>query len=210
MLNRRKFIVTAAAVGTAAIAGAQEERPAIKVDGGLAPLQSKIRPDRAERIVPPGSFGVKNFYGHCTGCQLCVAACPNNVLKPSTDLEHLLKPQMGYADGWCRPECTACSGVCPAGAIRPVSREEKTAIKIGTAKVNPELCLAAKGEENCGNCAAHCPTGALKLVKDEASGHRRPVVCEEQCIGCGACEFLCPVRPLSAITVDGLSTHQNK
>jgi NAD-dependent dihydropyrimidine dehydrogenase PreA subunit len=41
-------------------------------------------------------------------------------------------------------------------------------------------------------------------------GVRRPVVAEEQCIGCGKCEFLCPSRPVSAITVKGLETHISK
>ena len=43
-----------------------------------------------------------------------------------------------------------------------------------------------------------------------AEGYARPVpaVAHNHCIGCGACEFLCPSRPISAIIVDGLSVHR--
>lgn len=198
--GRRNFIVTGAAlIGGATVAKAQEK----KVDGGLADVMPKTAVERETRLVPPGAGSVKNFYDHCTACQLCVSACPNKVLRPSTDLGHLLQPQMGYENGFCRPECVECSNVCPAGAIRPVSRDEKTMIHIGLACVDSELCTA------CGKCRAICPTGAIMLVKDEASGKRIAAVAEEQCIGCGKCEFLCPVRPVSAIKVNGLTEHRN-
>ena len=130
------------------------------------------------------------------------------MLLPSTDLEHLMQPRMSYHKGFCRPECTACSEVCPAGAISRVDRDAKTLIRIGTAVVYPDLCLAAGDIEKCGACERHCPNGAIEMV--EAGGKRRPVVAEEQCIGCGKCEYLCPVRPLSAIRVNGLEEHINR
>ena len=205
--GRRAFLKAGAALVSGAtatvIAGAQE----MKLDGGLAPLEAKRPIDREPRLVPPGSQSVKNFYDKCTACQLCVANCPNGVLRPSTDPDHLLQPQMGYEKGYCRPECTACSEVCPTGAILPVKREAKTLIHIGVATVNTDLCLAAKGEAGCGKCARECPTGAITMVT--ADGVRRPAVAEEQCIGCGKCEYLCPSRPVSAITVQGIETHRN-
>lgn len=205
--GRRSFIATSLAlVGTGIVAGGQNKR----LDGGLAEVLDKKSPIRSERPVPFGAKSVDSFYSRCTACQLCVSACPNEVLRPSTDLEHLLQPQMGYEHGYCRPECTACSQVCPSGAILPITREEKHTIRIGTAKVNFDLCLAAKGEAGCGNCVRHCPSGAIRMVFSDKLGHRVPVVNEEQCIGCGACEFLCPARPISAITVNGLSVHHSK
>ncbi len=206
---RRTFLKTSAAALAAITVGEKlAEAQNMKVDGGFAEVVPKASPERDCRIVPPGAGSEKDFYDRCTACQLCVSACPNGVLRPGTDLAHLLQPQMGYENGWCRPECTACSDVCPAGAIRPVTREEKTLIRIGTARVNAELCLAVSGEASCGNCAYHCPTGAVTM--QDVDGIRRPVVAEEQCIGCGACEYLCPSRPISAITVNGLSTQQIK
>ena len=206
--GRRAFI-NASALLLAGAAGTSLARAQVKkVDGGLAEVLPKQSIDRDPRLVPPGSGSPKAFYSSCTACQLCISACPNGVLRPSTDLEHLLQPQMGYENGFCRPECTACSDVCPAGAIRPITKEAKTMVRIGTAVVNPELCLAAQEQEGCGACARHCPTGAVSMV--EVDGVRRPVVAEEQCIGCGKCEYLCPSRPVSAITVKGLHTHIQK
>ncbi|MBQ3765510.1 MAG: 4Fe-4S dicluster domain-containing protein [Bacteroidales bacterium] len=202
--GRRAFITGAAlAVGTATLK-AQEK----KVDGGFAVLLDKEVPERDIPLTPPGSKSVKDFYRRCTACQLCVAECPNNVLRPSTDLKHLMQPEMSYEKGYCRPECTRCSEVCPAGAIRQITKEEKTQYHVGTARVNRDLCVAEKGV-SCGNCAAHCPAGAIKMVKNGDSEIRIPTVDEAKCIGCGACENLCPARPISAITVNGRHNHLN-
>ena len=201
--GRRNFIVTAAVLGGAAIgAGAQEKH----LDGGLAEVVPKQIPPRTERLVPFGSRSVKTFYDRCTGCQLCVNACPNGVLRPSTDLQHLMQPEMSYEKGYCRPECNACSQVCPSGAILPVEAGQKLNMSIGKASVNLDLCLSATGEASCGNCARHCPVGAILMVTGEG-GRKIPTLVENECTGCGACEFLCPTRPISAITVNGCSVH---
>ena len=201
--GRRAFLGTAALLLAGTAAKAQE----MKLDGGLAPLLPKTRPERGGKLVPAGALSLKNFEDHCTSCLLCVGACPGGVLKPGSRLGDLFQPEMDYSKNWCRPECTACADICPSGAIRPISREAKTGIRVGTAHVDAELCLAATGAEGCGNCERHCPSGAIQMVREESTGKRRPVVMEEQCTGCGACEALCPVRPLSAITVTALATH---
>ncbi|MBQ5718857.1 MAG: 4Fe-4S dicluster domain-containing protein [Alistipes sp.] len=65
--------------------------------------------------------------------------------------------------------------------------------------------LAAEGVK-CDNCARHCPTEAIRMV--EHDGRRVPAIDTERCIGCGACEHLCPSRPFSAIYVEGNQTHR--
>ena len=112
---------------------------------------------------------------------------------------------MSYEKGFCRPECTRCSELCPSGAIHKISREEKTQYHIGTAHVNPDICLLATGTGICAKCHQACPSGAIKMVK--YGEHHIPTVAEEVCTGCGACEHLCPVRPISAITVNGKYQH---
>lgn len=204
--GRRAFLATGALLGGSLISKAQNKR----LDGGIADVTEKQEPERSERIVPFGAGSQKNFYRHCTACQLCVNNCPNQVLRPSTDGEHFLQPKMGFEKGYCRPECNVCSQLCPAGAILPVEKGEKLTMQIGIASVNRELCLACTGEASCGNCSVHCPTGAVRMVMNEELGRNIPVVDETQCIGCGACEFLCPSRPISAITVNGLSIHHKK
>ena len=206
--RRAMMAGTVAVLGAAALKGikARAQEAAKKVDGGFAEVLPKQAPERETPLTPPGSESVKDFYRRCTGCQLCVAECPNNVLKPSTDLEHLMQPCMSFEKGFCRPECTRCSELCPTGAIRKINKEEKTQYHVGTARVNVDLCLEATGRSQCGKCAQICPTGAITLVEHEEL-FRRPAVAEEVCIGCGKCEYLCPVRPVSAIVINGKTVH---
>ncbi len=206
-VSRRHFLTGAALLVGAAAAKAQEK----KVDGGLAVLLDKKVPHRATPIVPPGAQGLSHLAHHCTGCQLCVAACPNGVLRPSTRLEALMQPESSYERGYCRPECTKCSEVCPAGAIHLITPEEKSAIQIGHAVWVKENCIPLTDGVSCGNCARHCPTGAIQMVSSDAANPdapKIPVVNEERCIGCGACENLCPARPFSAIYVEGNRVHR--
>lgn len=201
--GRRAFMVGALLAGTAVALKAQN-------DGGLAAIAAKQAPERGQRLTPPGSKGEKHFYDRCTACQLCVANCPNHVLRPSTDLGHLMQPEMGFERGFCRPECTTCSQVCPAGAILPVTKEEKTVIHIGRAVVDYDLCVVNRDGVKCGSCASHCPAGAISMVKknpDDPDSPRIPSVHEDRCIGCGKCEYLCPSRPISAIHIEGLKSH---
>ena len=204
--GRRAFISSSVIAATAIALKAQEK----KVDGGYAAVTAKKAPERTNPIVPFGAVSLKHFHQHCTGCQLCVSQCPNDVLSPSTSLERLMQPEMSYENGWCRPECTKCSEVCPAGAILEITPEEKTAIHVGTASVDLDLCVVNRDNVNCGNCARHCPAGAIKMVMknpDDENSLRIPTVLEDRCIGCGACEFLCPSRPYSAIHVNGRIDH---
>ena len=208
----RTFLTTIA-VGAAAAAKAQiiPEATDKKVDGGLADIADKVAPKRATKIVPPGAKSLKNMASHCTGCQLCVSACPNGVLRPSTDLMTLMQPEASYEVGYCRPECVRCSEVCPAGAISLIDVAEKSSIQVGHAVWPRELCVPIKDGQECGNCARHCPSGAITMVPLDANDPKSlkiPVVNEELCIGCGACENLCPSRPLSAIHVEGHEVHR--
>ena len=204
--GRRAFISSSVIAATAIALEAQEK----KVDGGYAAVTAKKAPERTNPIVPFGAVSLRHFHQHCTRCQLCVSQCPNDVLRPSTSLDRLMLPEMSYENGWCRPECTKCSEVCPAGAILEITPEEKTAIHVGTASVDLDLCVVNRDNVHCGNCARHCPAGAIKMVRknpDDENSLLIPTVLEDRCIGCGACEFLCPSRPYSAIHVNGRIDH---
>lgn len=204
---RRSFLAGATFLATSATIGAQEK----KVDGGLAPLIDKEAPQRKTPIVPPGALGLRHMANHCTGCQLCVAACPNGVLRPSTALRTLMQPESSYERGYCRPECTRCSEVCPAGAIQPISVAEKSAIQVGHAVWIRTNCVPLTDGVACGNCARHCPAGAILMVPSDPErpdSLKIPAVNVERCTGCGACENLCPARPFSAIYVEGYELHR--
>ena len=205
--TRRAFLVSASTFVATGVVKAQK----MKVDGGLAIIEDKVAPKRKTQILPAGSFSAQHFAQHCTACQLCVSACPNGVLRPSSELSRLMQPEMSYERGYCRPECTRCSDVCPTGAIKPITREEKSSMQIGHAVWRGKNCIPVREGQPCGNCERHCPTGAIQMVpwrKDKTGRLKIPVVDTERCIGCGACENLCPARPFSAIHVEGHETHR--
>lgn len=206
--SRRNFMIATASLAAAATVEAQEK----KVDGGLAFIEKKKIPKRNTPIIPPGSGSAERFASKCTGCQLCVSVCPNEVLRPSTDITRLMQPEMFYERGYCRPECTKCSEVCPTDAIHLIDRAEKSSTQIGHAVLIPDNCIVNRDHVQCGNCARHCPSGAIVMVPkdpDNPDSLRLPVVNVERCIGCGACENLCPARPFSAIYVEGHERHRN-
>lgn len=204
---RRSFLLGAAIATTSAVI-AQEKK---KVDGGLAEIEDKQAPKRNTPLTPPGSLSAQNMARHCTACQLCVAECPNDVLRPSTDIQKLMQPTMSYERGYCRPECNRCSEVYPAGAIKPIKHENKSSIQIGHAVWIKKNCVPITDGKECGNCARHCPAGAITMInsnpKDDTSP-KIPAVNTSRCIGCGACENLCPARPFSAIYVEGHEVHR--
>lgn len=205
--SRRQFVAIAGAVVATSAIKAEEKT----VDGGLAVIEDKKIPNRTVPIVPGGAVSLDNFTQHCTACQLCVSACPNNVLRPSQSLDRLMQPEMSYESGYCRPECTRCADVCPTNAIRPLPKEEKMMRKIGTARWIKENCIILRDGVQCGNCERHCPNGAIRMIAmDETNPNspKIPMVDSERCIGCGACEYVCPARPFSAIFVDGIEVHR--
>ena len=205
--SRRSFLLASALVSTAAMAQKKEKL----MDGGLADIEDKVAPERQTPLTPPGSLSFQNLSTRCTGCQLCVSECPNQVLRPSSDLMHLMQPTMSYEKGYCRPECTRCSDVCPAGAIKPLDNVEKSSIQIGHAVWIKKNCVVLTDEVECGNCARHCPSGAIEMVPLDADNEESPMVPainDAACIGCGACEYVCPSRPFSAIYVEGHEVHK--
>ncbi len=211
--GKRAFLIgSGVALATTAMAQAKK-----KVDGGLAAIEDKKMPVRKNPITPPGSISARNMHQHCVACQLCVAECPNQVLRPSNDLLTFMQPIMSYERGYCRPECIRCSQVCPAGAIKPITHEEKSSIQIGHAVWTHFLCIPTTKKRrdgspaSCGNCARHCPTGAITMIQLDENDEKSPMVPsinEAKCIGCGACEHVCPVRPTSAIHVEGHEDHR--
>ena len=205
--SRRAFLISSALLTTAALAQQKDKM----MDGGLAEIADKVAPERQTPLTPPGSLSAQNMAHNCTGCQLCISQCPNQVLRPSSDLLHLMQPVMSYERGYCRPECNRCSEVCPAGAIKPIKPEDKASTQIGHAVWVKKNCVVLTDDVECGNCARHCPVGAIEMVPsnpDDEESPYVPAVNEARCIGCGACEYLCPARPFSAIYVEGHEVHK--
>jgi ferredoxin len=209
----RKEFLTATMVLAASAIKAQVVPKAtdIKMDGGLADILAKKSPERLTPLTPAGSLCARNMKRQCTACQLCVSVCPNGVLRPATSFDTFMQPLMSFERGYCRPECVRCAEVCPTGAIRPITKEEKSSTQIGHAVWVRERCIPLTDEQACDNCARHCPTDAITMVPSvpgDAQSLKIPAINESLCIGCGACEYLCPSRPLSAIYVEGHPIHK--
>ncbi|MDR1022743.1 MAG: 4Fe-4S binding protein [Prevotellaceae bacterium] len=207
-VSRRGFMSIAGILALTQTIKAQQ----LKVDGGFADILDKKAPERKTPIAPPGAASLRNMNKRCTGCQLCVSVCPSGVLRPSGKLETLMQPEMSYEKGYCRPECTECSQVCPTGAIRKIAPADKSAISIGKAVWVEDTCLVNRDKIQCQSCVDSCLTGAITLVAinpEDKKSLKLPAIDKEQCIGCGACENLCPARPFSAIYVEGNVVHHS-
>lgn len=176
----------------------------------LAPiaLEAKVsgRKDTRIPISPPGSISHKNLLQHCTSCHLCVSKCPSHVLKPA-GLEYgiggLMQPVMRFDRGYCNYDCNICGQVCPTGAIKPLTVEEKHHTQAGCVVFNVDICVVKVNRTSCGACAEHCPVQAIHMVPFEG-GLTIPETEPELCVGCGGCEYICPV---DAVHVEGNPVH---
>jgi ferredoxin len=124
----------------------------------------------------------------------CIAACPVHIIK-SKQSPH---PLVFYGDEFCQYNCVECGRVCPAGAIRKISAEEKRRTRIGMSSLDFQKCVVALNKESCGACAEVCPTHAVRMVPYRESnipGLTKPDFDGAYCIGCGACFAVCPAAP---------------
>ena len=161
-------------------------------------------------ITPPGSLNLERFKDKCTGCQICVVRCPSQVLRPTGleyGLDYMLKPRLAYISSYCNYECTVCSDVCPTGAIKPLTVEEKVTTQVGIATFFQNRCVVNTEEKDCGACSEHCPTQAVHMVPYKGT-LTIPQINPDLCIGCGGCESICPVRPMRAIIVKSNVEHK--
>ncbi len=195
--SRRQLLLTAAAA-TAGVA--------------LAGVEPITRREPAFLVRPPGAGSV-DFSALCTRCGACLRACPTQGLQPclfEAGLQNWMTPRLVPRLGFCDYGCTACGRVCPTGAIPDLPLEEKQHARIGLAAVNRNRCLPWAYGVACIVCEEACPVPdkAIRLEEVEsvtAGGEavllQRPVVVQSLCIGCGVCEFKCPMGGEAAIRV---------
>jgi ferredoxin len=161
-------------------------------------------------VCPPGSGGVEEFIERCTACHLCVSECPTGVLQP-TFLEYgfagLMKPRLAYPAAFCNYDCRRCGEVCPDGAIKLLDLAEKHLTKIGEATFHRDKCVVVTNGTDCAACSENCPTKAVTTIP-YGDNLRLPSLNADLCIGCGGCQYACPVQPDKAITVAGLRRHK--
>lgn len=198
--SRRKILMTILAL----FAGSRVY--AFKKNRTTADNKNLLINKKDHPVAPPGAGTTERFNRICTGCSLCISACPTGVLQPALTeygLMGFMQPYMDYSTNYCNFDCTICGEVCPTEAILPLSIEDKHITQIGKAFFVQQNCIVYTDETDCGACSEHCPTKAVKMVAYK-NGLLIPEVEQEICIGCGACEHACPVNaPFKAIYVDG-------
>jgi MauM/NapG family ferredoxin protein len=196
--DRRKMLLAGLSGAGAALITLAGNR---NIEGGSGPAMIT----RVEHIRPPGALPERDFLARCIGCGECMKACPTNTLQPAGPaggLSGFFSPVPTPRLGPCVPHCNVCGQVCPTGAIRGLSLEEKTWAKIGTAHVLRHKCIAWEHGKKCLICAELCVYDALKFKMVPELSVAVPFVDENKCSGCGVCEHNCPVMARSAIIVE--------
>ncbi len=195
--SRRQFVITGLiGIGTA-----------VTSLTGLSSLYGKPGPGQVTTpglIRPPGALPEMDFLSRCVRCGECMAACPTNTLQPiwlKAGFSGLFSPALTPRRSYCNPECHKCGEVCPTGAIRMLSSNERIWAKTGTAMIFRRKCLAWEHQKSCMVCDEVCPFKAVEFRKEPGNPVPVPQVREEKCAGCGYCEHFCPVQNQSAIVV---------
>ncbi|MBN2506273.1 MAG: 4Fe-4S dicluster domain-containing protein [Verrucomicrobia bacterium] len=162
-----------------------------------------VRADSGPLLRPPGSLDDWQFTGVCLRCGNCAQVCPSRIIQPDFGdggLPGLLAPRLRFDRDYCREDCHRCNEVCPSGAIARLSLADKRRRVLGRARVDLTVCLLAQGRE-CTACIQKCPYHAIAMKSTDGGFSNEPQVLLDRCIGCGACEAVCPTRPERAIRV---------
>ena len=220
-LSKRHFLEGAAGlfmagslVGLLENASAEEKsKPSQEQTSSGLPISKngKVSYKIEHAVSPPGAVSEEHLAARCTSCHLCIAKCPQKVIKPAFldyGLGGMMLPVMKFStEVFCNYDCTICGDVCPTGAIKPLTPEEKHFIQAGHVIFIKENCVVFTEETNCGACAEHCPTQAVRMI-DYKDNLTIPETREQYCVGCGACESICPVEPFKAIHIEGHPVHK--
>ncbi len=181
----------------------------------LAGIEPVHRREPGRMIRPPGAT-LTDFTALCMRCGECIRVCPTQGLQPSLaegGWQNIFTPRLVPRLGYCSFNCDACIRTCPTGAIPPISKETKQKIPIGLASINTDRCLPWAYDTLCSVCEEMCPLPEKAITLEEVQvvvkeGQHavifRPHVLRDLCIGCGVCEYHCPVGGEAAIQVQTL------
>ncbi len=196
-LSRRQFL---ASLG-AAVIGAAFLR--------IVPFFRGVR----QRFIRPPGTGEQQLLSECIRCGECIKVCPTGGLQPGVSTagwEGLWTPVLVSRLGYCDYSCNSCGQVCPTEAIPRLSLEEKRRKIMGVAVIDRHRCIPWVEGKECIVCEEMCPVPkkAIHLggrrrgnSRGSAANVQLPSVRQDLCIGCGICEYQCPVHGESAILV---------
>ncbi len=189
----------------------------------------------SKAIRPPGSVEERAFLEKCIRCAECMKVCPNNALHPAfmeAGVEGMWTPILIPRIGYCEYSCVLCGDVCPTGAIQKINETQKMGkwkvegkewevppVRVGTAFYDKGRCLPWSMATPCIVCEEFCPTSpkaiytqddVVKNRKGEDVKVQKPIVDPNLCIGCGACEKVCPVVDQPAVYVTSVGESRSK
>jgi polyferredoxin len=193
----------------------------------------------SEKVIrPPGAVEERAFLERCIRCAECMKVCPNNALHPAffeAGIEGLWTPILIPRIGYCEFSCVLCGQVCPTGAIQKITEQQKMGIgqkpvTIGTAMYDHGRCLPWAMATPCIVCEEFCPTSPKAIWAEEVEVPKRsskydkggeqaamltvkvqrPHVDPTLCVGCGACEKVCPIVDKPAVYVTNAGESRSK
>jgi ferredoxin len=192
---------------------------AAALSGTAAALATRSRPAGTENgwlpVRPPGSVPEGEFLDLCVRCGQCFQVCPGPVLHPAgweAPLEALWTPVAVLTHAGCHQDCNFCTQVCPTGAIRALTIDQKRATSMGLAQIDRRTCLAHAGRQDCRLCVDECDAAGYRAIElrrielplddipegvfsdfelDQMSHIDAPFVDAAACVGCGLCEYRC-------------------
>ncbi len=182
---------------------------------GISLLNSElIKPANTNRLIrPPGVNDESEFLSKCIRCSTCINICPTGGLQPAlleAGLKSIGTPFLLPRIGHCEYNCNACGYACPTSAIPPLTLEKKHKKVMGIASINRSLCMPWAHGIPCIVCEEVCPVPEKAIqVREELVINtygeevlvQKPRVLPELCIGCGICEYKCPLIGEAAIRV---------
>lgn len=197
-LSRRQFLQILAAGAAGAI---------------LLKNDFRLRIKNPRLLRPPGVTDEREFLSRCIRCTECIKICPTTGLQPAQSeagVEGAWTPMLAPRVGYCDYGCSACGQACPSGAIPRLILEEKRQAGLGKATVDRNRCLPWASNSPCIVCEEMCPTPQKSIRLEEVSvvdpdGQtitlQRPIVVRDLCIGCGICEYHCPLGGEAGIII---------
>ncbi len=144
---------------------------------------------------PPGVLSEKEFTSRCTSCGQCVAVCTFHCIEMTADFFFWGQetPKIFQRKSPCFL-CMKCVEVCPTEALHKVPIEKSA---MGTAVISSKHCVDYQNDNMvmCWTCYERCPLKAKAIV---LQGGYVPAITLE-CVGCGVCEYVCPVKAITTI-----------